>query len=179
MAVVPILTEPNNLLHEKCQEITDFNKETKKLVKNLLDTVREAKDPIGAGLAASQLGVLKRVCIARQFTYDNSNEEDSSKIDHVLINPVIKRRSKEKELGWEGCLSLPDLYAQVERSKKVTVEAFNVDGKKIHLNASDFLARVIQHEMDHLDGVLITDKNVGKIISENQFQDLLEEVSSL
>ncbi len=161
MSVVPILTEPNKLLHKKCRDVIAFNEDTKKLVQNLLDSVRDAKKPIGAGLAAPQVGMLKRVCIARQFPDESSKYDTGSIIDYVLINPVLKRASKEKGLEWEGCLSLPDLYAQVERAKKITIEAYNVEGEKFHLNASDFLARVIQHEMDHLDGILITNKNVG------------------
>jgi peptide deformylase len=181
MSVVPILIDPHEKLHHVCEPITRFDGKLEKLVQNLLDTVRDAKDPIGAGLAAPQIGVLNRVCIARRFT-DEYNDTDVNSIDdRVLINPVIKKTSQEKVLGWEGCLSLPDLYVQVERFEKIKIEAFDVNGKKFKLNAAGFFARVIQHEMDHLDGKLITDPDraVGPILTEKDFNKMLEQRTNL
>lgn len=179
MAKVKILIEPNEKLHTQCEEISDFDKNIKTLSQNLLDTVKAAKNPIGAGLAAPQVGVLRRMCIVRKFPDDFNEENPSGVIDYVLVNPKITRKSKDSELGWEGCLSIPDVYVQVERSQKITVVAKNQFGEKISLNASGFFARVIQHELDHLDGVLITDKNVGPILNEENFEKLLQQARNL
>jgi peptide deformylase len=179
MSVVKILTVPNKKLKTVCQEISDFDQETEKLAQNLLDTVRVAKNPIGAGLAAPQIGVLKRMCVVRKFPDDFNEENPSGVTDYVLVNPKITRKSKNKELGWEGCLSIPDVYTQVERAQKVTVQARNQFGEKINLNASGFFARVIQHELDHLNGVLITDKNVGRVLNEENFEKLLKQARNL
>ena len=181
MALVPILVDPNEQLHKVCEPVVEFNRDLENLVQNLLDTVRNAKDPIGAGLAAPQVSVLKRVCIVRNFA-DSDNDEDVNSIeDRVLINPVLKKASQEKVVGWEGCLSIPDRYVQVERADKVKIEAFGVKGEKFKLNAAGFYARVIQHEMDHLDGKLITDPDraVGPVVTEEEFNKMLEQRANL
>ena len=123
---------------------------------------------MGAGLAAPQLGVLKRVCIARRFADSDNDTDDVTLEDRVLINPILLKSSQEKVLGWEGCLSIPNSYVQVERAEKIKIEAYDVEGKKFNLNAAGFFARVIQHEMDHLEGKLIldTDRAAGPVLTE-------------
>jgi len=177
MAVVPILAEPNEQLHKTCEPVVSFNRDLELLVQNLLDTIRDAKDPIGAGLAAPQIGLLKRVCIVRRFPDNDNDSETNSLEDRVLINPLLKKVSQEKAVGWEGCLSIPDKYVQVERASKIKIEAFSVKGKKCQLNAAGFYARVIQHEMDHLDGKLITDADraLGPVVTEEEFNKMLEQ----
>jgi len=128
MALVPILFDPHEKLHKTCEPVVNFGQELKELVQNLLDTLRDAHDPIGAGLAAPQLGVLKRVCIVRYFTDEYSDSDANSIEDRVLINPVMTRASQEKVVGWEGCLSIPDKYVQVERACKIKIEAYDVEG---------------------------------------------------
>lgn len=177
MAIKPILTVPNTKLNTKCEQITEINDEIKQLGKDLLETLLSQKDPEGAGLAAPQIGVLKRICAVRRFIYDKENYETSSSKEYLLINPEIVKTSTEKEIYWEACLSIPNTYAQVERPKKIKVEALDIEGNKIRINTSGFFARVIQHEMDHLDGILITDKNIGKTITEEEFDKLLHEKS--
>ena len=162
MAVVKIVTVPNKKLSTKCEKITDFGKKTTELTQNLLDTVRAARDPEGAGLAAPQIGVLKRICVVRKYTVSKEDNETVNIEDYVLINPEILKKSKDTALGWEACLSIPGVYAQIERAKKVKVKALDEKGKQINLNASGFFARVIQHEIDHLNGILITDINVDR-----------------
>lgn len=181
MSIKSILIEPHKKLHQVCEPVVIFDQELENLVKNLLDTVRDAKNPIGAGLAAPQLGVLKRVCIARKFPNNKEDSENISLEDKVLINPVIKKFSQEKVLDWEGCLSIPDNYVQVERADKIRLEAFDLKGKKFMLNAAGFFARIIQHEIDHLDGKLITDPDraVGDVLSETEFNTLLEQKTNL
>jgi len=177
MSVVPILIDPNEYLHKVCHEITKFDEATEILVQNLLDTVRAAKDPEGVGLAAPQVGVLKRVCIARDFIDSKGVNGDIILDDKVLINPVVVKTSDEKEVDWEGCLSIPDTYALVKRSNKIKVEAYDVSGKKFQLKASGFFAKVIQHEIDHLDGKLITDPDriIGRPLSQKEFDKMLEQ----
>lgn len=177
MAVVKIVQAPDPVLNTKCEEITDFNEETKALAQDLLDTVLEAKDPEGAGLAAPQIGVSKRMCVVRRFLERKDDESASESKNYVLINPVITKFSKEKRLGWEGCLSIPHTWGQVERADKIKVEAFDENGERVRINTSGFFARVIQHEVDHLDGILFTDKNrlVGKAYNDDEFDNLLKE----
>jgi len=86
----------------------------------------------------------------------------------VLINPKIVSTSKETEIDYEGCLSVPDVYGKVERYKKIKVDATDISGDRIKIKAQDFFARTIQHEIDHLDGVLFTDRVIGGVISEQE-----------
>lgn len=174
MAVVTIKTEPNDVLHKKCEQVTEINSEIKEIVKNLEDTLNDAKDPEGAGLAAPQIGVPVSICVVRKFIDIEGGVEDSKFVQSVIINPVVTKTSREKEEAWEACLSIPDVYAKVERPKKVKVEAMDVEGNKIKINASGYYARVIQHEIDHLNGILITDIAKGPILNNTQFEKLLE-----
>lgn len=161
--------------------VTDFNNELKQLVENLLETVRDAKDPEGAGLAAPQIGVLKRVCIARNFIDSGSEEKGVTVDDVVLINPEILHASEEEDVGWEGCLSIPNTYALVKRPQKISIKACNVNGNEFKLKADGFFARVIQHEMDHLDGKIILDKDrqIGNTLNQEEFDKLMEQKSNL
>ena len=114
MAVVPILTTPNDILHKPAEKIREFDAETKKLITDLLDTLRDAKDPEGAGLAAPQIGVLKRALIARRFYRDPDNPEIELSKEYVFVNPKIISASEELVSGMEACLSIPDTYGLVE-----------------------------------------------------------------
>lgn len=172
MAVLEIVTIPNKILETKAEKIVDFGAETKELVKNLLDTVRKAHDPEGAGLAANQIGIAKRACIVRDFFVNPQNEDEIIAKDYVLINPKIISASKETELDIEGCLSVPNVYGRVERAKRIKVKAQDENGNEIRLSASGFLARVIQHEIDHLDGILFTTKLVGKAYTDDELEEL-------
>ncbi len=106
-------------------------------------------DALGVGLAATQLGILHRVLVYQAYADDPVT---------VLINPEIEWRSDELELGMEGCLSLPGVHVEVERNTAVRVRARDVDGEEIEVDAEGLEARVIQHEIDHLDGVLVLDR---------------------
>ena len=108
----------------------------------------------GIGLAACQVGMLKRMIV-----YDiRYIEEDAKKEGHILINPKITSRSKAMIEVEEGCLSFPDLYKNVVRHEKVTVEYTDINGKKKRINAKDIEAVVLQHEIDHLDGIVFLDR---------------------
>src|SRR5690349_24750332 len=119
MAIRSIVTSPNKILTTKAEAITEINEDIQKLAADLLDTLNHTRNPEGAGLAANQIGVAKRICIVRQFfpgPHDRYTKEDL-----ILINPKIISKSKETDLDWEACLSIPDAYGQVQRYEKIKV----------------------------------------------------------
>lgn len=174
MAVKPIKTVPDKVLTTKADKVTEINDEIKALVSDLMDTLNHAKEPEGAGIAMTQIGVAKRICIVKNFIVNPSDESEVLEQVFVLINPKITSRSKETELDWEGCLSIPNTYGLVERYKRIKIKALNEAGEEVRLNASGYFARVIQHEIDHLDGVLFTSRVRGRTISEKEMGDLIE-----
>lgn len=142
--MLKIYTDNAPILRKKASPVSlPISDEIKKLILDMKKVVRK-KD--GIGLAAPQAGKSFRLIVV--------NSEDKK---FALINPKITRRSFRKEIAEEGCLSLPGFYINIKRPKKITVKYFDEKGKKIKLKADDLLARVIQHEIDHLNGVLITD----------------------
>ena len=128
--------------------------ETQRLVDDLIETMREYN---GAGLAATQVHVLKQVCVIE--VKDNPRYPDADAIPlTVLINPVVTPLAAEMEEGWEGCLSVPDMRGVVPRYTAVRLEAYDRDGNRIDVVAKEFFARVIQHETDHLKGIVYVDR---------------------
>lgn len=132
------------VLRERAREVTAFDRALHKLAKRMIRIMHDAP---GVGLAAPQIGVVQRLLV-----YDV--EEDP----RVLVNPVLDDFSEETEEGEEGCLSVPGLRMPVSRPVSVHVRAFDVDGEPLDFRAEGFEARVIQHEFDHLEGVLIVDR---------------------
>lgn len=175
MAVKPIVTIPNPVLTTKTENVVEITNEIRTLAKDLLDTLDHAKEPEGAGLAATQLGSNKRMCVVRQFFQTSSVSNKISHRDLILINPKIVSKSTDTDIEWEGCLSVPDTYGKVIRFKKIKVRAQTLEGDDIQITATDFLARVMQHEIDHLDGVLFTSRIVGKALSEKELDKVLQE----
>jgi peptide deformylase len=157
MAIRDILKMGNpDLL--KVSEPIDFEKDDlKTLIEDMKETMK-AND--GAGLAAPQIGVFKRLVIFGFDTNDRYPEADSVPFT-VLINPVITPLSDDKENGWEGCLSVPGLRGVVPRFTHIKYEGYDADGKKFEREVEDFHARVVQHECDHLDGDFISNENRG------------------
>jgi peptide deformylase len=144
MAVLPIIMgEKNPVLRQKTKKVPRITKDILKLIDDM-DATRE--HAVGAGIAAPQVGRSERLCIAM-----------INKRAVPLINPFITRRSDKMETGEEGCLSLPDVWIQVPRSKEIDLQYQDAKGRKQELTLSDWDARVVQHEVDHLDGVLIVD----------------------
>lgn len=140
--ILPILLDGDKKLLKKSKRVAKIDDTIKKLVENLVETMLSAN---GVGLAAPQCGVLKQVIVVLV------NEEPK-----VMINPELIFTSNEKEVGEEGCLSIPQTFIQKERYSKVTVKYRNLQGHP-HLETHEGLtARVIQHEMDHLQGILMT-----------------------
>ncbi len=146
MALRNILHDNHPVLRKK----TDKVKNLSSGVLRLLDDMRETmKDANGVGLAANQVGVSKRILIAA----------DGDEVIYELINPHCEKREGEG-MGIEGCLSVPQTYGEVPRATKVVVTAIDREGKPFRITAEGLLARILQHEMDHLEGVLFTDKAV-------------------
>ena len=143
-----ILQLPNPLLRQKSVEITDVNDEIRETLNDMLETMYEAR---GVGLAAPQVGLLHRMVVIDIA----SKDEEPQPIK--MVNPVIVWRSDETESGSEGCLSIPNQYAPVERNVAVKVEYLDEKGKKQILDAQGFLAVAVQHELDHLDGIIFID----------------------
>lgn len=172
MAVQKILEIPNPILRGKTTKITKFDEEVRKLITDLKDTLASAHNPEGAGLSSNQIGIAKRVCVVRNFK-DNlqANGVDSvpSFVEKILINPKIVSKSKENNIEWEGCLSVPNQYGRVSRATKIKVAYQDEEGKRMKLSATGFFARVIQHEIDHLDGIVFTDRVKGKLVPESFF----------
>lgn len=155
MAIRDIITVPNEVLRRKSHKVTAFDKEMQKLVDDMVQTLREAP---GVGLAAPQIAVPLRLIVVE---YEEDDEkEDSPKRLYVVANPEITDVSEETELGIEGCLSIPGLVGEVERSLEIVVRGQNRHGKPVKIKARGWLARIFQHEIDHLDGVLYTDRAV-------------------
>ena len=148
MAVKPILTEPNKLLRQVSKTVEKVTKDEQKLMDDMLDTMYDAP---GIGLAAIQIGVPKRIIVM-----DIGRDKDK-KEPRYFVNPVIKNRNKEKARYEEGCLSVPDQFAEIERPNSCEVEYLDYDGNKQLLKAGGLLATCIQHEMDHLEGILFID----------------------
>lgn len=145
MALRNIRTDDDEILRKKSKVVDEVNDRIRVLVKDMIETMYDAD---GVGLAAPQVGVLKRVAVV-----------DVGEGVHVFINPEIL----EKEgacVGPEGCLSLPGRQGEVERPTRIKVRALNENGEEFILEAKDFFARAICHEVDHLDGVLFIDKLV-------------------
>jgi peptide deformylase len=151
MSVRSLLRIGHPLLLEPAGTVTEFNTtELDSLVQDMLDTMKDAN---GAGLAANQIGVLKRVVV---FGFDtNPRYPDREPVPMtILINPEIQPVGDEMEEDWEGCLSVPGMRGWVSRYRKIVYRGFDPQGNPIHREVEGFHARVVQHECDHLDGVL-------------------------
>ena len=148
MTVRTILTEPNKLLRQVSTIVEKVGKEERKLMDDMLETMYAAN---GIGLAAIQIGVPKRI-IVMDIGKDKNNKEP-----RYFVNPVIKNKDLIKSTYEEGCLSVPNQFAEIDRPKNCEVEYLDYHGKKKLLKAEGLLATCIQHEMDHLEGILFID----------------------
>lgn len=145
MSIYNIVTKEDKLLRKVCKPVPEITPNVKKLLDNMLETMYESN---GVGLAAPQVGILKRVVVV------DIGEEGPGPLK--LINPEILERSGEQN-GPEGCLSCPGMWGDVKRSKYVKVKALTLEGQEIIIEGEDYLARALQHEIDHLDGILFID----------------------
>ena len=148
MSVRTILTEPNKLLRQVSKPVKKVGDEERALMDDMLDTMYNAP---GIGLAAVQIGVPKRIIVM------DISRDENKKEPIYFVNPVIKNKNEEKAKYEEGCLSVPGQFAEIERPNTCEVEYLDYDGKKKLLRADGLLATCIQHEMDHLEGILFID----------------------
>ncbi len=161
MSVLKLVTLPNKKLRERSQEVVKIDQGLVKFIDDMVDTLRSKP---GLGLAAPQVGKNIRVVLIESKGV--KDEEGNVLYENIplmiLINPEIIKYSKEKIEMEEGCFSVPNVFGPVVRPKKIKVIAQDLKGKKVEINASGLLARVIQHEVDHLNGVLFTDLVLDK-----------------
>ncbi len=148
MTIRSILTEPNKILRQVSKPVESVKKEEQKLMDDMLETMYNAN---GIGLAAIQIGIPKRIIVM-----DISRNEEEKK-PMYFVNPVIDNKDKENITYEEGCLSVPNYFAEVDRPKKCRVQYLDYNGEKKALVADGLLATCIQHEMDHLEGILFID----------------------
>ena len=148
MTVKTILTEPNKLLRQVSEPVESVGDSEKQLMDDMLDTMYAAN---GIGLAAIQIGVPKRIIVM------DISKEDKKKDPRYFVNPVIIKKDSLEATYEEGCLSVPNQFAEINRPSKCEVEYLDYNGDKKILNAEGILATCIQHEMDHLEGILFID----------------------
>ena len=149
MSLREIVTIPDEVLRKKAHKVTNFDKDLITLVDDMFETMRQAP---GVGLAAPQIALSQRVIVVEY------GEEDEKPKSFAVINPEIIKTSTETEMGIEGCLSIPNLVGEVERFSSIVIRGFNKFGKPVKIKSSGWLARIFQHEIDHLEGILFTDR---------------------
>ncbi len=160
MALRQIVTLPEPVLRRKAKPVTKFDKDLQTLVDDMIETMREAP---GVGLAAPQVNVSDQLIVVEYSEDDDDEEEDTEekppkpKKLYVMINPEIIKTSEEKVMGVEGCLSIPGIQGEVERFEAIQVKGLNRRGQPLKLKLNGWMARIFQHEIDHLNGVLFTD----------------------
>jgi peptide deformylase len=146
LALAQIRQYPDSALRLVAHEVTDFDEDVRRLAERMVMLMREAR---GVGLAATQVGVLRRL-----FVFEPDPEAEAQ----AVVNPVIVERADETESDTEGCLSLQGVNVPVDRSTRVVLEGKDPNGDDLRLELEGYAARVVQHELDHLDGVLIIDR---------------------
>lgn len=146
MAVLDVLTFPDERLRTKAESVAEVNDEIKQIVDDMFDTMYAEN---GVGLAATQVNIHKQIIVM-----DVSEDKEQT---YVLINPEIIKKSEETMINEEGCLSVPTCYAKVTRHTQVTVKALDRDGNEFELDGDELLSICIQHELDHLKGILFVD----------------------
>jgi len=162
MATLSIVTYPKKILKQKAEEVSDITSQIKKLIPQMIETMYASE---GIGLAAPQIGISKRIIIVE--TSDNPRAVVREGKDKPFkkaqgkplgfLNPVITKKSGKPVIEEEGCLSLPGIFVRVKRSEKITLECQTTEGKVVKIEAGGLIARIFQHEIDHLNGKLIID----------------------
>jgi peptide deformylase len=152
MTIQTIYTYEEDVLRQKAQPVETFDEELQSLIDDMIETMRVAP---GVGLAAPQIGVSKQVIVVE---FGDEDDETVPEQLFVVVNPEIVGQSKDTIVGVEGCLSVPGFIGEVERAQVVTVRGQDQYGKKVKIRAQGWLARIFQHEIDHVNGVLYTDR---------------------
>jgi peptide deformylase len=158
MTVREIVCVPEPVLRKKAKVVIKFDEKLQTLIDDMVETMRQAP---GVGLAAPQVGELQRIIVVEYFENEEDEELENAaeapKKLYTIVNPEITRKSAEVETGTEGCLSVPGYNGEVERHLAITVKGLNRYGQPVTLKLKDWTARIFQHEIDHLNGVLFTD----------------------
>jgi peptide deformylase len=152
MTIHNILAIPDLVLRRKAHKVEKIDADVRTLVADMVETMRNAP---GAGLAAPQVGISKRVIVVE---YGKEDDEEAPKKLYVVINPEISFPTEEKVNGIEGCLSVPGYVGEVDRYTQAVVKGLNKMGKPLKIQAKGWLARIFQHEIDHIDGIVYTDR---------------------
>ncbi len=174
MAILDVRNEPDPILRAKAKRVRQFDPSLRKLVADMFETMHFSN---GVGLAAPQIGLSIRVLVA-ELAPNKEEKEPGFKV--ALVNPEIVKQSDDLADGYEGCLSIPGWIGEVPRHVSVTVKGQSPEGKEVRLKANDYFARVLQHEVDHLDGILFTDRIVNiKTLQRLEDSDLTEEEEKL
>ncbi|MHB8776508.1 MAG: peptide deformylase [Anaerolineales bacterium] len=160
MTLRQIVNLPDPILRRKAKPIAKFDKDLQILIDDMIETMREAP---GVGLAAPQINIPQQLAVIEYAEGEDEEEENEDappkpKKLYVLINPEIVKASEEKVMGVEGCLSIPGLQGEVERHEAIQVKGLNRYGKPQKLKVDGWMARIFQHEIDHLNGILFTDR---------------------
>jgi peptide deformylase len=157
MTVLDIVTLPSKILRNRTQPVKNYDAELQQLIDNMIETMREAP---GVGLAAPQIGQSIKLTVIETLPEidDDGNEIEGSRDLYVITNPEIVWTSRKTVEGIEGCLSIPGYLGEVERFESIRVRAQDRHGKKIKLRLNGWTARIFQHEIDHLNGVLYIDR---------------------
>lgn len=159
MALRKIVTLPEPVLRRKAHAVTTFDKNLQAVIDDMIETMRDAP---GVGLAAPQIGLSERLIVVEYYEHEEDEEndpnDDAPKKVWVMLNPEIVKASEETLMGIEGCLSIPNLVGEVERHAAIQVKGLNRHGKPMKVKADGWLARIFQHEIDHLNGVLFPDR---------------------
>jgi peptide deformylase len=152
MSILKIVIVPDPVLRRKAHKVTNFEKDFQILVDDMIETMRDAP---GVGLAAPQIGLSEQLIV---IEYGDDDDETVPKKLFAVVNPEIVQTSETVVAGLEACLSVPDLVGEVERFESIVVKGLNRYGKPVKIKAEGWLARIFQHEIDHLNGVLFTDR---------------------
>jgi len=158
MALRQIVTLPEPVLRRKAHTVTKFDKSLQTLIDDMIETMRAAP---GVGLAAPQVNISERLIVVEygeEEEDESEGQQEGPKKLFVMINPEILKASQETLLGVEGCLSIPNLVGEVERHATIQVKGLNRHGKPMKVKAQGWLARIFQHEIDHLNGILFPDR---------------------
>jgi len=158
MALRQIVTLPEPVLRRKAHTVTKFDKSLQTLIDDMIETMRAAP---GVGLAAPQVNISERLIVVEygeEEEDESEGQQEGPKKLFVMINPEILKASQETLLGVEGCLSIPNLVGEVERHATIQVKGLNRHGKPAKVKAQGWLARIFQHEIDHLNGILFPDR---------------------
>jgi peptide deformylase len=159
MPLLEIVKHPNDILRRKAQPVATVDDDIRRLLDNMVETMRAAP---GVGLAGPQVAVPQRVIVVEYG--EEPEEQENGKLPKkdlfTLVNPEISRSSTETEIATEGCLSIPGLVGDVERASSVTVKALNRRGQPVKIKAKGWLARIFQHEIDHINGILFIDRAI-------------------